>query len=311
MALFSFLSNQNKNHENQNAGLSVSLRELVELQHLIVYQQSPKILLSSNMSGEVKSAFKGRGMEFEEVREYIYGDDIRDIDWRVTARKIEPYTKIYNEEKDREIVVLLDLTSSMVFGTRKELKSVTAAKIAALLGWMSIKNKDRFGVLIYDGQNIVYHRPQNNLKNLIAILNLISQKTDEILSANYEGSMAEAIQYFEYQQKGQGSLFIVSDFYNFQDEHFKKIAALAKKHQVFCVRVFDVIEQEPPSDGIYAAEYDAESTIFDSSLPDFRRNYESFFAVHQERIKKNCQKFSCHYMEIRSDIPIIKQFLLK
>ena len=309
MNLFSFI--KNKDIQNDRTGLSVSLRELIDIQRFIPYINTTDKLLTSNMTGNVKSAFKGRGIELEEVREYAYGDDVRDMDWRVTARKSEPYIKVYNEEKDREIVVLLDLTASMVFGTKRELKSVTAAKIAALLGWLSIKNKDRFGVLIYDGQNISYFKPQNNMKNLVSIFSKISQKTTEILQANYEGSMADAIKYFEYQQKGQGALFIISDFYNFTDEQFKGIAALSKKHQVFCVRIYDIIEKNAPEAGLYAAEYEGINTIFDSFSDDFRNNYNNFFAQQREFIKKNCQKLSCNYIEICSEAPFFKQFSIK
>ena len=125
------------------------------------------------MAGDVKSAFKGRGMELEEIRSYAYGDDVRDIDWRVTARKEQPFTKLYAEERDREIYVLLDLSPQMVFGTRHELKSVAAAKIAALLGWMSLENKDRFGCVVYDGQENLFFKPQNNRANMMIMLKKI------------------------------------------------------------------------------------------------------------------------------------------
>ncbi|MBR1904010.1 MAG: DUF58 domain-containing protein, partial [Alphaproteobacteria bacterium] len=146
--------------KNELKGLAVIVQELIEQQRYVPYLSMSENLMTSDKSGDMKSVFKGRGMEFEEVRAYNFGDDIRDIDWRVTARKSEPYTKIFREEKDREIVVLLDLSSSMVFGTKEELKSVTAAKLAALIGWMTIRNKDRFGLLLFDGQKTTYYKPQ-------------------------------------------------------------------------------------------------------------------------------------------------------
>ena len=132
-------------------GLFASLDELIEQRQYVAYlRQLGQSKTFSSMAGDVKSAFKGRGMELEEIRSYTYGDDVRDIDWRVTARKEQPFTKLYAEERDREIYALLDLSPQMVFGTRHELKSVAAAKIAALLGWMSLENKDRFGCLVFD-----------------------------------------------------------------------------------------------------------------------------------------------------------------
>ena len=127
--------------KNENQGLSVTVEELIAQQQYLPYLTYKQNKMTSNQAGGVKSTFKGRGMEFEEVRAYIFGDDVRDIDWRVTARKAEPYTKVFNEEKDREIIVVLDLSASMVFGTKHELKSVTAAKITAMIGWLTIRHQ--------------------------------------------------------------------------------------------------------------------------------------------------------------------------
>ena len=119
-------------------GLSVSLEELMNMRRYLAYIKGKKRKQTfSCQAGDIKSAFKGRGMEFEEIRAYNYGDDVRDIDWRVTARKEIPYTKLYAEEKDHQIYVWLDLSASMLFGSKKELKSVSASKIAALLGWLA------------------------------------------------------------------------------------------------------------------------------------------------------------------------------
>ena len=119
-------------------GLSVSLEELLEQKKYVAYLRALKTkFATSKHAGDVKSAFKGRGVELEEIRAYTFGDDVRDIDWRVTARKDVPYTKLYAEEKDREIYIMLDLSSYMVFGTKKELKSVAASKIAGLISWLS------------------------------------------------------------------------------------------------------------------------------------------------------------------------------
>ena len=115
-------------------GLYATLEELMEQRRYVPYLKSHQFNhIVSSSAGDVKSAFKGRGVELEEIRSYAFGDDIRDIDWRVTARRQVPYTKLFAEEKDREIYVVLDLSAHMVFGTRIELKSTAASKIAALL----------------------------------------------------------------------------------------------------------------------------------------------------------------------------------
>ena len=293
--------------ENDNRGICVSVEELIKQQQYLPYLSIRGNYITSNRVRDVKSAFKGRGMEFEEIREYNFGDDVRDIDWRVTARKSEPFTKIYNEEKDREITVFLDLSASMVFGTKNEFKSVAAAKITALLGWLSVKNKDRFGVVIYDGENITYFKPQSSMQNLMAIFKKISDISCEILKGNKLSNLSEALKTLEFKRKGQGIIFILSDFYSLDSDGFKKIAALSKSNKIYCVDIFDIIEDIAPKDGVYAVQYAGEKVVFDSSGKGFKDEYKKYFAENRENVKKNCQKFSCGYIEIRTDAPIFKQ----
>ena len=203
------------------------------------------------MAGEVRSAFKGRGIEMEEIREYTFGDDVRDIDWRVTARKKSLYTKAgVGGSADREIYVLLDLSPSMVFGTRKELKSVTASKAAALIGWMAQENRDRFGAVIYDGREIRTFKSRQNRAHLTAVLKKIAETGRKILSAPADeeegGGTARALQAMTKLIKSRAAVFVISDFYVFGEAEKKALAALAKKGQVFCINVFDLLEELAP-----------------------------------------------------------------
>ena len=302
-----FGKNSNVPQQDKLKGLAVSVTELIEQQRYVPYLSMSENMMTSDRAGDVKSVFKGRGMEFEEVRAYKFGDDIRDIDWRVTARKAEPYTKVFREEKDREIVVLLDLSASMVFGTKNELKSVTAAKLAALIGWMSIRNKDRFGLLMYDGKNTTYYKPQNNQKALMMMFKAIAEKSKRVLKENYEGNLASALKMFELSHKGQGTFFILSDFYGADDEVFKSIAALSKKHKIYCMKIFDILEDIAPDDGIYAAQNVSQKVVFNSAPEAFKGAYRQHFAQQRKFLQINCQKFLCKYFEIRTDSPIFKQ----
>ena len=296
--------------QNDKTGLAVTVPELIEQQCYLPYLQQRQNFLTSAQAGNVKSAFKGRGIELEEVRTYNFGDDIRDIDWRITARKSEPFTKVYAEEKDRVINVLLDLSATMVFGTKKELKSVTASKIAALLGWLSVRNKDRFGILIFDGKNSYYFKPQSSVKNLMAIFNKIAEVGDDILNNASSGDLSSALKTLKYHQKGQGTIFILSDFHNFGSEQFKNLAALAKNNKVYCVNIFDKLEENAPPKGDYAAVYKGEELVFSSASKAFSSDYQQYFAQNRENIRRNCQKFLCKYIEIRTYIPIFKQLRL-
>ena len=299
--------NQNDKDENELKGLCVTVRELINQQHYLPYLAVSDNRMTSDRAGDVQSAFKGRGMEFDEVRAYTMNDDVRYIDWRVTARKTEPFTKVYHEEKDREMIVLLDMSSSMLFGTRKELKVVAAAKLAALIGWLSLKNKDRFGLLLYDGKNSVYYKPQNSIHHLMDLFHVMADKSKKVLQQSYNGNISVALKFFELRHKGKGTFFILSDFYKVDQETFKNIATLARRHRIYCVNIFDVLEENAPMQGIYAAQNGTLKTIFDSDSSKFQSEYQRYFANQRAFLKNSCQKFSCKYVEIRTDKPIFKQ----
>ncbi len=305
------LFKRKKSAENKKSdALCVSLEDLLKQQNYLPYLQIKNNLETSTLSGEIKSALKGRGMELEEVRAYAFGDDIRDMDWRVTARKSEPFTKVYHEEKDREITVLVDMSASMVFGTRNELKTVSAAKIAALLGWYALKNKDRFGALIFDGELSHYFKPQNNRQNLTSVFKMLAKTTEKTLKNSARGNISDALKILQFNQKGHGIIFILSDFSQVDFAKFKQIAALAKRNKVCCINIFDVLEEVAPINGEYAAEYGVQKLQFDSSPEDFKRTYQKYFADKRMNLKQNCRKFSVQYVEIRTDIPVYKQLRL-
>lgn len=297
-------------NEKQPNGLSVGVDELIEQKKYLPYIKQKHNHLTSDQAGDIRSAFKGRGMEFEEVRTYGFGDDVRDIDWRVTARKNETYTKVFAEEKDREVYVVLDLSPYMVFGTKKELKSVSAAKLAAMLGWQSVINKDRFGLVLYDGINTKTFKPQSNHKNLMAILNAISETSANIL--NSEANLEDAdinvpLKFLRYGVKSRAMVFILSDFKNITEEALKSIVALTKRCRVYCINIYDFIEEVPPPSGEYMAQYDKDKIIFDSTSDIFKRTYFYYFQDKRKAMESFCKQFGCQYLNIRTDKPLYKQ----
>lgn len=299
--------------ENDSNGLSASLDELIEQRKYLPYIKKQQNRFTSDQAGDIRSAFKGRGMEFDEVRTYGFGDDVRDIDWRVTARKNEPYTKVFSEEKDREVYVVLDLSSYMLFGTKKELKSVAAAKLAALLGWQSMANKDRFGLVIYNGKETRVFKPQNNQKNLMAVLKAISETSVDILKLSEEershakNDVTEPLQFLQYSIKSRAMVFVLSDFKKISADGLKSLVALTKRCRVYCVNIYDYIEEVPPDSGEYMAEYMGEKLIFDSSPDAFKRTYYNYFLEKRQMMENFCRKFNCQYLNIRTDRPLYKQ----
>ncbi len=298
---------RNKSAEAEK-GLTASLDELMAQRRNVRYLQVRNRLDTSIQAGDVKSAFKGRGIEMEEIREYAFGDDVRDIDWRVTARKNVPYTKVYTEERDREIYVLLDLSSSMFFGTRKELKSVTASKIAALLGWLAQENKDRFGAVIFDGKTALQFKPQQNMAQLLAIFKKISEISRNGGAVKTEPkAMRKTLQKLIKGLKSRATVFVVSDFATFGDEEKEAMAVLARKTKVFCIDVYDMLEKQAPTPGEYMIENNGETLIFDTRSKSFDDEYVKFFANKRMKMQDFCKKFDCHWLEVRTDVPITRQ----
>lgn len=298
--------------ENKNGnGLFATMEELAEQKRYVAYlKQYSNKMASSNCAGDVKSAFKGRGMELEEIRGYTYGDDVRDIDWRVTARKQMPYTKLYAEEKDREIYILLDMSSHMVFGTRNELKSVAAAKIASLLGWLSLENKDRFGCIIYDGHDSYVFKPQNSRVNMMAILKKIAEISERVLTT-YKQPVSEKfskpLQLLQKSIKSKSTVFVISDFNEFGEDLQKSLAALGKKARVYCINVFDILEEAAPKGGEYMVENGSERLVFDSQSKSFQKEYKDYFCSKRAAVQDFCMKFALRYLEVRTDISLFRQ----
>lgn len=290
--------------KQEGNGLSASLDELMAMRRYVAYLRHLKRRQSfSCQAGDIKSAFKGRGMELEEIRSYNFGDDIRDIDWRVTARKDSPYTKVFNEEKDREVYAWVDLSAPMLFGSKKELKAVSAAKIAALLGWFALENKDRFGCVIFDGAESWVFKPQNSRAQLLAVLKKLAAVSEAVLArpAAEPGALAKSLKLLEKNAKNKATVFLLSDFNGADEAVRKQLAALAKRSRMYLVNIFDALEETPPPGGEYMAEYAGRRLIFDSSPQPYRQDYQSYFAAKRETLQDFCRRFGCQMAEFRTD----------
>ncbi len=298
-----------KKHEKADLdGLVPSFSELTEIKRYVPYLKNFEFNQSSNKSGDFKSSFKGRGMEFEEVRSYTYGDDVRDIDWRVTARKNQPYTKLYTEEKDREVYIWLDLSSKMRFGTKNELKSVTAAKTASLLGWFALANRDRLGLMIYDGNKTHIFKPQRDYENLLILLKKIEQISRNCLNETQENqNIIKSLQLSSKRIGRKSIVFVISSFDFPNDDIKREISALSFNNDVYLLNIYDALEDIAPPKGEYLAQYQSKNQLLISSGKNFEQNYQAYFVNKRQLLKDFCIKFNCKYRQIRTDLPIYKQ----
>ena len=294
--------------EEGNSALVPEFKSLAEMRRYVPYLKDFKFHQTSLQSGDSKSSFKGRGMEFEEVRVYNYGDDVRDIDWRVTARKNVPYTKIYAEEKDREVFVWFSMAEDMRFGTKRELKSVTAAKTAALLSWFALGNKDRLNIVVFDGLKTRVFEIGRKQENMLTIFKKIEQISRENLSLHQdEESMAKSLQLLQKKINHKSIVFLVGSFGNMDEKTKREISSLSKSNEAYLIHVYDALEAYAPPQGEYLAQHGKESFLLKVAGRDFSEVYADYFAKQRKDVQDFCLKFGCRYREIRTDLEIYKQ----
>ena len=203
-----------------------------------------KGLVNQVFSGEYHSVFKGRGMEFSEVREYQFGDDIRNIDWNVTARFGHPFIKIFEEERELTVILMADLSGSLIFGTEDKTKQQIAAELSAILAFSALKNNDKVGLLLFTDKIEKFVPPRKGKKHVLRIIR-------EVLSFEPEGkttNIREALEYLNHTIKKRSIVFLLSDF---MDEGYDKILrVVGKKHDFIGIVMNDKRENEIPQMGL-------------------------------------------------------------
>lgn len=191
--------------------------------------------LSQNIfAGQYHSAFKGRGMAFAEVREYQFGDDVRDIDWNVTARFRKPYVKVFEEERELTVMLLIDVSGSLDFGTRKCMKSVMATEIAATIAFSAMQNNDKIGVVFFSDRIEKYIPPKKGRKHILYIIREMLDFHPQSTKTN----IGEAVAYFTRMMKRRTTAFVISDFYDNKD-FLKQFQIANSKHDLMAAQVFE------------------------------------------------------------------------
>ncbi|MCL2027066.1 MAG: DUF58 domain-containing protein [Bacteroidales bacterium] len=248
-------------------------------------------------SGQYHSAFKGRGMAFSEVREYAYGDDVRSIDWNVTARFNHPYIKVFEEERELTVMLLIDASSSNLFGTRKQFKQDLITEISAVLAFSAIQNNDKVGVIFFSDQVEKYIPPKKGRTHILRIIR-------ELLTmnpVNKQTNIGEAMRFLNNVIKKRCTAFVLSDFFDNDYEHSLKI--VKKKHDVVALRVYDERETELPNVGLMRVidqETNQEKTI-DTSVRKNREIYRNWWTNHEKQTDDVFKKFAIRSTKIKTD----------
>ena len=251
----------------------------------------------NTLMGQYHSAFKGQGMAFAEVRPYQFGDDIRRIDWNKTARFKEPYVKVMEEERELTMMILVDISASMNYGTKIQLKRELVAEISASLGFSAAGNNDKVGLILFADKVYKVIPPQKGRKHILAIISTI-------LTADYvqaETNIDAALEYMMHVFKKKSLAFLFSDFADEFDEKLLKIAS--KKHQLLGLRVFDEKDNEIPDVG-YAFFRDIETgkqIWVNTSNQRWRYNYSEAQKQKIRHLKEAFEKSSASFVEVKAE----------
>ncbi len=265
--------------------------------------------LSKNIfAGEYHSAFKGRGMAFSEVREYQYGDDIRNIDWNVTARFSHPYVKVFEEERELTVMLLVDVSGSSVFGTRNMLKKNMITEISAVLAFSAIQNSDKIGVLFFSDKVEKFIPPKKGRKHILHIIRELINFTPESNQTN----LTEPLRYLTNAIKKRCTAFLLSDFISEDFEDALKIAS--NKHDLVALKIYDKGETKLPPVGLLRLK-DAESgqeMWVDTMSGKVRREYEQWWNKQDAKVRETFKHSGVDNVAISTDEdyvkPIIKLF---
>jgi len=266
---------------------------------------STRGLVNEVFSGEYHSVFKGRGMNFAEVREYQYGDDIRNIDWNVTARAGSPFVKVFEEERELTVMLLVDVSASGDFGTRERLKAEVGVEICGLLAFSAIKNNDKVGLLIFSDHVEKFVSPRKGRRHVLRVLR-------ELLYHEPEGTgtdIAAALEYLAHIQRKRAVVFLVSDF---RDEGFEKALSVAgRRHDLIAVRLADEREEELPPLGFLELEdpETGERVLVNTSSAAFRAAFQQETQRRAAALIRALKRSKVDTIDVHTGEPYVKPLM--
>lgn len=288
-------------------GVYVTMEELVGLAsaHCELDLHAQRRALAA-MAGSHRSAFRGRGIDFDEVRIYNPGDDVRSIDWRVTARTGRTHTKVFREERERPVYLLVDQRQSMFFGSRDAMKSVIAARVAALLAWATREQGDRLGALIFNDLNSHEIRPKEGKRGIQAFFRVLVQ-FNQWLGADRPAVRAtrqpfsHALQALAQVVRPGSLVFVISDFQHFDDICVQQLRLLKRHSDIIALSIHDPLEKTLPPSGTYGFSDGEKSVRVDTSDKQFRKRFSLRFLQEQSNLREQLNTLGVPVVDIGTD----------
>jgi uncharacterized protein (DUF58 family) len=276
----------------------IQARSVADVQAAVLYAADNGLQLATRSGGHL-SRFRGRGMEFDESRVYQPGDDPRNMDWRVTARSSVPHVKLFREERERPVWLLVDMGPWMRFGTRVAFKSVIAARAAALLAWAAADKGDRVGGLVFDESAHLECRPAARSRALLPLLKSLSESPLSGRPGGY-GYLSAARHLMSLVRPGS-LVFLLSDFAGFGQHDGDWMARLASTSELVLVHIYDALEAVAPPAGLYPVSDGIDQSVFDTGNAALRQIWSQRFAEHVETLEAMCSRYRAHLISLRTD----------
>ncbi len=257
-------------------------------------------------SGEYHTSFKGRGMTFSEVRQYQFGDDVRAIDWNVTARYNEPYIKVFEEERELTMMLMVDISGSESFGTKSQTKSEIVTEIAATMAFSATQNNDKIGLILFSDEIELYIPPKKGKSHVLRII----RELIEFSPKSNKTNISQALKFLSGTQKKKAIVFMISDFIT-DDDYEKTLKIAGKKHDITGVRVYDVREEKMPNLGLVPMQ-DAETgetQWVNTNSASVRLQYEKYYNSKVDYFKDIFSKCGSGTVSTRVDESYVKKLL--
>lgn len=282
----------------------VDLQSLIKLQYQIRgFSFLPKQPVQSLLTGKYRSKLRGRGLDFEEVRAYVHGDDIRNIDWKVTAHTGKPHTKVYTEERERPVFIIVDQSAPMFFGSSNRLKSVTAAQAAAISAWKVLAVGDRVGGIVFGDQDFEEIKPQRDRKALQRFLQLIAEKNQQLSIHSYKSHNPAMLNHVLDKALNLVNhdylLLIISDFSGFDAHTMKALILLSHHNDVILIRVYDPMEATLPEGELVLSDGQMQAVV-NTNDQNLRTQFSRYFSERTEELHNRVKMYGMTLLEINT-----------
>ncbi len=272
----------------------------------------------AGISGLHLSKMRGRGIDFEEFRPYQAGDDIRLIDWRVTARTSKPFPKVFREERERPVIIAVDQTHNMFFGSQTAFKSVIAAQAAALFCWLAIDNGDRVGGLVFNDVDSSLVRPKRSRRSALHLLNQVYQYNQNLQhikdpeaqvpkDPDFKPGLAHALGQIRRITKPGSTLYVISDFVTMDEKALQYLNQLARHNNVVCCFVYDALEETLPVPGLYSITDGSSKGAINTHNPRIRSRYRDEFRERVAGIEAELDRLQIRLIKMRTNQFVVEQ----